>query len=295
MKRIVQSLLVIVACCLLTAQAQLSWPPQFAVGQVWRIEIDSLGSWELEVDRQQRISGTDLDLFAGASKAGSDQRIIALGYQKGIDTLAVFLFAFDGGNKNYACATKRSGNPRGNLIYATASKILSLNPPKCSDLKLECRITLLKNVSTIAAPITQTSSSPPIIQPATPSPIAPTPVAQAPVLPWPPVFSVGSTLRLTVPSQPSWSVSIKTIDADGKTFRGETLRNTESWQAIVFFRASDNALQADLLLGEQVYSCLFVGRQSVQGMSLRGDAYYKASALTSFQALTGSCELRTTQ
>jgi len=151
----------------------------------------------------------------------------------------------------------------------------------------------MKNVSTIAAPVTQAPSSPPVAQPPTPSPVAPTLVTQAPALPWPPVFSVSSTLTLTVPSQPSWLVNIKTIDADGRTFRGEALRNTEAWQAIVFFRSSDNALQADLLLGEQVYSCLFVGRQSVQGMALRGDAYYKASVATGFQGLTGSCELRT--
>jgi hypothetical protein len=293
MKRILQTFFVIVACCLLTAQAQLSWPPQFAVGQVWRIEIDSIGSWELEIDTQQRFSETYV--FGGESKSGTDRRNLGLFFEKTLDAVIVLLVVSNSNDKNYACVATRAGNPRGNLIYGTTAKITSQNPLKSVNLKLECRMRLLKNVSTIAVPVTQAPPSPPVVQSPTPSPVAPTPVTQAPALPWPPVFSVGSTLTLTVPSQPSWSISIKAIDADGKTFRGEALRSTELWQVIVFFRTSDNALQADLLMGEQVYSCLFLGRQSVQGMALRGEAYYKASASTGFQGLTGSCDLRTAQ
>ena len=156
MKRVAQTFLVIVACCLLTAQAQLSWPPQFTVGQVWQVEIDSIGFWEVEIDSQQRFSETYV--FGGESKTGTDKRNLGLFFEKTIDAVFVFLIVPNSNDKNYACVATRAGNPRGNLIYATTAKLISQNPLKSVNLKLECRMRLLKNVSTIAVPVTDRKS-----------------------------------------------------------------------------------------------------------------------------------------
>jgi hypothetical protein len=284
MKHFVQGFVLLFSLLLLTAQAQLTWPPQFAIGQTWGLDIPGLGQWTVELTSTDRTENGST-IYSGMSKSGSDLRVIGMFYEQTNDALVVFLL----GRQNHMCVALSFGNPRGNTISGGALEVVSTNPLKVQDLRLECRLTLQQ---TGASSATVVPPAPPSL-PSPPVPLAQTVLpAPAPTFSWPPQFVTGASLRVSITGVNPWAVSLQSAEPDQSIWRGAGVSNNQTWQTTLFFRAQDDALQMDFTLGQELYSCLFVGKTSIQGSALVGAAFYRATSNGAFQDLKRRCELR---
>ncbi|NJK46746.1 MAG: hypothetical protein HC933_23060, partial [Pleurocapsa sp. SU_196_0] len=150
------------------AQAQLSWPPQISVGQVWNISIQETGNWTLNLSR------TDSDGPLGDA-TGTDARTGYFVYDRQNDAV---LLALEGRGEALVCVFGRSGL-RSNVLSGGAARLQNNQ---------------FQNINRTCTAVLQNAQGQQPLQPPAPPPAPPTPPVPTPPAPTPPVPVLPSSL-----------------------------------------------------------------------------------------------------
>jgi hypothetical protein len=263
------------------ALAQLGWPVRGAIGQTWDVNVQGIGSWTL------RLTQTDNEGTVFGQATGTDNREGYFEYvqQQNLTVLWLDKSATD----SYGCVIAQN-DVRGNAVSGNAVRFTGQNTP-LQNLRAACNATL-QNAQL------QTPPAPPAPQPPAPQPPAPQPPAPGPLQPapsslnWPVQLSVGQNYTATIQGVNTWNVSLTATN--GTAFNGTATptQGGANLQASFFNRPDVDSSELDLTDGNQMYSCLFTGRSSIQNGALVGKTFYRANSSAQFQDFNRTCEVR---
>jgi hypothetical protein len=245
-----------------TPQAQqLSWPPQFAIGQTWSINTVGIGNWTLPLSTT--IAGD-----ATGYTTGTDKREGWFRYFPKTATdaeLVINYLASD--TETYLCGIYPKGNPTGNTLNGTAFRVKQ-GSTQPEDLKTTCSATLGAN----------SSSNPqsPLANPNVPlNPNTNTSQATSPV--WPP--KPGENWTMTIDGLAPWAINFEKLDKDGDP-TGTATQNATAFTAFAF---SDTGVAgAFQMINRQTSESYYCAFKTLQ---VQGNAFVGGVAL--FQAKGG--------
>ncbi len=243
-------------------QAALSWPPQFAIGQTWTINMVGVGNWTLplsttiEGDATGYTTGTDRreGWFVYYPKTGTDPEVVVNYLQSDTD--------------RYLCAIFPTGNPKGNTLNGVAFRGQGKNP--IEDLKTPCSATLGGSSSATTTPTTPTSPFANPNVPLNPNTNQTQPTGVSPV--WPP--KPGEAWTMTIDGLAPWLVNFEKLDKDGDP-TGTAVQSGVKSTAFAYLDNGEYVFE--ITDGKVVTDCVFTKLQ-VQGNAFVGGKAYSGDA-----------------
>lgn len=259
----------------------LSWPPQFAIGQTWKINIVGVGNWTLPLTTT--VAGD-----ATGYTTGTDKREGYFKYFAKTTTSSDFIANYlDNDTESYVCTIFPNGNPNGNTLNGVAFRIVGKNDPV--DLKTSCSATL-------GADSSNTNTSP-FVPSNTPNvPLNPNTTAQNSSLAWPPQLAVGQNWDYRLGTRPVvYHGNFSSIAND--VYKGDLITDGTgdpiAKRALsVVFSAKDDAL---ISFAEDpqggITGCLFTGKASLQNNAYVGSTLFRAAGAKDFVNQNTDCRM----
>jgi hypothetical protein len=251
----------------LLEQAALSWPPQFAIGQTWTINMVGIGNWTLPLS--ETVAGD-----ATGYTTGTDKREGWFQYFPKSGTSTDYVLNFlQGDNETLVCFIDPPGNPSGNTLSGSAFRIKTgIKDPE--DLKTTCSATLAANSSTTTSPF------------ATPNvplnPNANTAQSSTPV--WPP--KPGESWTVTIDGLAPWAINFEKLDKDGDPI-GSALQGGAKFVAAAF--KDNDGYEFGLTNDTTVFFCTFSTLQVQGNAFVGGQSYSGLKSAQSIPSLKKSC------
>ena len=251
----------------LLEQAALSWPPQFAIGQTWTVNIVGVGNWTLPLSTT--ISGDATGFTTGTDKREGWFRY----YPKTASDSDYVLNFLQADADTYVCSIDPQGNPSGNTLNGSAFRVKpGNNQPE--NLKTTCSATL-------GAASGGTS---PFATPTNPTvPLNPN-TAQGSSLAWPP--KPGEAWTMTIDGLAPWAVNFEKLDKDGDP-TGPAVQGSAQFTGFAY--KNKDGYVFEVVDRTTVYDCIFATLQIQGNAFVGGKAYSGASNANSLPPLNKSC------
>jgi hypothetical protein len=259
----------------------VSWPPNFALGQTWRVEITGPNALTLNVNLSEK------DRFDSPSgRAGA--QVVSMYYSRSQEVAVIEITT---AQATVGCKFKGSTSVAGATL--TGGAVVS-RPNAQSPFQNQtgtCQATLTNSSAG------QTGAVAPA--PVAPAPVAPAPVAPAPqtgALPntsvWPVRLEVGQSWRADLQGIGTWTVTFKVLDRDGDP-SGDAVSNTggPKLTGVFYYAQGDNDVRLELFDNAQIdYLCIFE-RNEINGLTFNGWQYESTGSNNGLRKTNRGCTL----
>ncbi len=291
----------------------VAWPPNFALGQSWRVDITGPNAATINVNLSEK------DRFDSPSGRVGAQTV-SMYYSRSQEVAVIEITT---GQATVGCKFKGAGSATGTGL--TGGTVVSRATPQApfQNQTGTCQATLTNssaaqtavapapvqpNPSVQPAPVQPNPVQPNPVQPnpVQPNPVQPNPVQPAPVQPapnpqagtppntsvWPVKLEVGQSWRADLQGLGTWTVTFKVLDRDGDP-SGDAVSASGGPRltGVFYYAQSDNDVRLELFDNAQIdYLCIFE-RNEINGLTFNGWQYESTGSNNGLRKTNRTCTM----